>query len=252
MLSDLGKYLVRMKCSFPSKLLLSRYLAWSELRQTLDDLKISCVFDVGANRGQFATGLRKIGYTGWIISYEPMPDDFAAMRRTFEGDPRWRGHQIALGSENATRSFNITLVDSRLSSFLTLRWPDAELKVIPVEVKRLDAVFDEALTGINQPRVFLKLDTQGFDLKVIEGASGCLDRVLGLLSEIAAEATYDNMPSYLESLNIYEGLGFRLRGLSEIAWNHNRGTLVEMDCLMIRNSDQNQRVLGSNEPGAGP
>jgi FkbM family methyltransferase len=235
-LGDLGKYLVRMKWSFPSNLLLSRYLAWSELREALDQLRINCVFDVGANTGQFAMGLRKIGYTGWIISYEPSPGDFAAMSRAFGGDPRWRGYQIALGSEGGTSTFNVTLGDSRLSSFLSLRRPDFGVETIQVEVKRLDAVFEEALGGIKEPRVFLKMDTQGFDLKVIEGASGCVDRVLGLLSEISAEASYNDMPSYLDSLKVYEGLGFRLKGLSEIAWNRARGTLVEMDCLMIRNT----------------
>ena len=251
MLSDRGKYLVRLQSSFPFKLLLtnpidartrypnllSRYLAWSKLREILDDLKINSVFDVGANRGQFASGLRKIGYTGWIISYEPSPDDFTTLRSKFESDPLWKGHQIALGCDNGTGSFNVALGNSCLSSFLRPRWADAKIKVVPVEVKRLDAVFVEALTGIDQPRVFLKMDTQGFDLKVIEGASGCLHRVLGLLSEIAVEPNYENMPTYLECLNIYERLGFRLKGLSEIAWNRNRGTLVEMDCLMIRNSD---------------
>jgi hypothetical protein len=58
--------------------------------------------------------------------------------------------------------------------------------------------------------------------------------MLGLPSEIAAEPNYNNMPGYMESLKSYEDLGFRLKGLSEIAWNHRRGTLVEMDCLMIR------------------
>ena len=237
MFNDLGKYLVRIKCSFPSKLQLCRYLAWSELRDALGQLNINSVFDVGANRGQFATGLRKIGYTGWIISFEPSPDDFAALSHRFEGDHFWRGYQLTLGNENGTRSFNVMLRESQLSSFLTLRSVDEKVRVVPVEMKRLDAVFGEALTCIDQPRVFLKMDTQGFDLKVIEGASGCIDRMLGLLSEITAEANYENMPSYLESLNIYEGLGFRLKGLSEIAWNRNRGTLVEMDCLMIRKND---------------
>src|SRR5437868_7811678 len=42
------------------------------LRHVLGKLSINCVLDVGANRGQFGTLLRGIGYTGWIISFEPI------------------------------------------------------------------------------------------------------------------------------------------------------------------------------------
>jgi len=151
-----------------------------------------------------------------------------------QADPLWRGHQIALGNESTTCDFNITLGDTRMSSILRLRREGAELKVVPVDVKRLDEILDSVLEGIEQPRVFLKMDTQGFDLRVFQGASGCAERMLGLLSEIAAEPSYDGMPGYMESLKSYEDMGFRLKGVSEIAWNRRRGTLVEMDCLMIR------------------
>jgi len=233
-LGNLGKYLVRLKFSPRTQELLYRYLAWRELREALDQLQINCVLDVGANRGQFAVGLRKIGFRGWIISFEPSPDDFAVMKAALQADPFWRGHQIALGAEDTTCDFNITLGDTRMSSMLHLRREGAQVKVVPVQVKRLDQVLDSVLEGIEQPRVFLKMDTQGFDLKVIQGASGCVERMLGLLSEISAEPSYDNMPGYMESLKTYEDLGFRLKGVSEIAWNRRRGTLVEMDCLMIR------------------
>jgi FkbM family methyltransferase len=233
-IEDLGKSLVRWKCSFPSKNQIYRYLAWCQLRDTLESAKVNCVLDVGANKGQFAISLRKIGFRGWIISFEPSPDDFAVMSRIMKDDPRWRGHQIALGGENTVSNFNVTLGDTRLSSFLSLRRSDDPVKVVAVELKRLDSIYDELLAGIESPVVFLKMDTQGFDLEVIKGAEGCLGRVEGLLSEIAVEPNYEKMPSYLESLKIYQDLGFRLMGVSEIAWDPVRGSVVEMECLMAR------------------
>jgi hypothetical protein len=46
------------------------------LKQVLDKGEVNCVLDVGANRGQFASILRKIGYGGQIISFEPSLHDF--------------------------------------------------------------------------------------------------------------------------------------------------------------------------------
>ena len=88
-----------------------------------------------------------------------------------------------------------------------------------VETKPPDALFDEVIAGVNSPRLFLKMDTQGYDLEVVRGALGSLPRVLGLLSEIAAEPAYEGMPLYLELLEVYELPGFRLRSIIEIAWN---------------------------------
>ena len=232
MLGDLGKHLVRLGPRFPSTNLINRYLAWSQLREVLQSKQINCVLDVGANRGQFAGGLRRIGYKHWIVSFEPSPDDFAAMQRARQGDRRWRGYAIALGGQRSVAPFNVSLEDSRLSSFLHRR--DEPVQVVSVPIERLDEIFDEVLAGIPSPRVFLKMDTQGYDLEVVRGSSGCLDRIHGLLSEIAVEATYEKMPDYLESLKTYQDLGFSLRGLSEIAWSRTRGTVVEIDCLMIR------------------
>lgn len=233
MIGELGKYLVRLKSRFPSKNLLLRYLAWYDLRLTLDQLNINCVLDVGANRGQFAQGLRRIGYKGWIISFEPSPGDFAVMQSQMRHDRKWQGHQMALGRENGELNFNVSLADSRLSSFLNMR-NDAPTKVVSVKVQRLEAIFDEVIAPVPNPRVFLKMDTQGYDVEVIAGSDGCVGRCLGLLSEIAVDPAYEKMPRYIEALKIYKGLGFRLKSLSEIAWDRKDRTLAEMDCLMVR------------------
>ena len=49
-------------------------------------------------------------------------------------------------------------------------------------------------------RVYLKLDTQGTDLDVVEGASGALEAVDALQSEVAVRPIYEGVPELAQSL----------------------------------------------------
>ena len=61
---------------------------------------MDCVFDIGANNGQYAQMLRKYaGYQGRIISFEPIPSAADKIRKLAAGDPLWTVEQIALDEE---------------------------------------------------------------------------------------------------------------------------------------------------------
>src|SRR5437660_635552 len=76
--------------------------------------------------------------------------------------------------------------NSLLSSFLTsspailpaTAWTD-----VRIPVRRLDEMLGEIVEGIPAPRILLKTDTQGYDLRVLRGASGCIDQLIGILAE---------------------------------------------------------------------
>lgn len=198
-------------------------------------LGVDCVLDVGANVGQFATRLRLMGYAGHIVSFEPIPADFATLARKAQGDDKWHTFNLALGAGEEIKQFNV-LGSTVYSSFLQPRTgatPEIAEK-IAVQVKRLDAMIGEidALAG-NNTRYFLKMDTQGFDPEVFEGASGCIGRMAGLLSEISVEQIYEGQPSYTATLDAYQAAGFSLMDLAIV----NRtpcGSVLEYDCLMAR------------------
>ncbi len=74
-----------------------------------------------------------------------------------------------------------------------------------VEVKRFDEVFSSLVSAIIRHRVFVKLDTQGYDLKVFKGATGCIGSIDRIQSEISAIPLYAAMPQYTEALAACEG-----------------------------------------------
>lgn len=205
------------------------------LKNLLDKSKINCVLDVGANDGGFAKMLREIGYRGYIISFEPNFDEFSRLSNNFKKDSFWKGYNLALGSENTTATFNIHSC-SVLSSFLQPKSDTPDIKTCKVEIKRLDSIFDNLLSLIPEPRIFLKADTQGYDIEVVKGASKCIDHILGLLSEVSVQPIYDSMPHYLESLQFYESLGFKIVDLFSVTRDL-EGKVIEYDSLMVRSLD---------------
>lgn len=202
------------------------------LRNLLQQLQVQCVLDVGANRGQFASELRSIGYDGHIVSFEPLASEFAVMQQHFASDAKWRGYQTALGSEESTVDINVgglTVMTSLLESVL----PDRNARLETVTVKRLDGLLPGILAEVGCERVFLKMDTQGYDLEVFKGLTGSIAAILGIQSELSVVPLYKNMPHYLEALQCYEAAGFELFNLSVV----NRvtdGGLLEMNCFMRR------------------
>lgn len=202
------------------------------LRDLLLRLKIDCVLDVGANRGQFASELRGIGYDGRIISFEPISGEFLALKDHFNGDLKWSGHQIALGNKEETKSINIPKL-TVMSSLLESRFAENGVRKELVTVRRLDNILPTLLNGAESSRIFLKMDTQGFDLEVFKGASDCIQTIHGIQSELSVQPLYENMPHYLEALEAYEAAGFALHNLSVVNRTANGG-LLELNCFMRR------------------
>ena len=165
----------------------------SFLRQLLMHLRIDCVLDVGANVGQFARELRGIGYEGHIVSFEPIASVFSALQQSFAGDTKWRGFHLALGAQEGSMMITVPKL-TVLSSLLDSNVVESGTRKEPVTVKRLDQLLPTLTQELGVSRVFLKMDTQGYDLEVFRGASGCIDGILGLQSELSVQPFYVNMP----------------------------------------------------------
>jgi FkbM family methyltransferase len=211
------------------------------LREVLRELRIDCVLDVGAHDGEFAGFLRELGYQGQIVSFEPARESFTTLSRARAGDAAWRGENLALGAEDGELDLNIYR-GSVFNSFLKpgddrpeLFRADTELvRVDKVPVRRLEAILDGILAARPAARIFLKMDTQGYDLQVVRGAGARLDSILGLQTELAVRATYAGMPTWTEALTELGGRGFHLSGLFPVARDSDQLRLIELDCVMVR------------------
>jgi FkbM family methyltransferase len=234
MLKKVALHLISSGWRFPQQERLDRLQELVMLKRLLDSLEINCVLDVGANRGQYALELRGIGFTGQIVSFEPIRREFALLQEAFKGDPKWKGYRLALGSAEGSATINIPRL-TVLSSLLAPLRDDPEVELEEIEMRRLDRLFADAIRAVPHPKVFLKMDTQGYDVEIFKGAEGCIETICGLQSEISVQPLYKGMPRYLDALRTYEEAGFDLHDLTTVS-RIRGGGLQELNCFMVRPS----------------
>jgi FkbM family methyltransferase len=210
------------------------------LARLFDRLSINFVLDVGARIGDYGLWLRRNGFDGHIASFEPVSESWALLQARSRRDPRWSAHQIALGAETGSAEINVTGL-TYFSSFLSpneysaieFGASSAVRRTEQATVRRLDEVLGGIVADVADPRIYLKMDTQGWDLEVLKGAKGCLDHVVALQSEVSMHPIYEGMPHFNESIDRLQELGFGLSGLFPVNLDTNL-EVVEFDCVAVK------------------
>ncbi|TLS46805.1 FkbM family methyltransferase [Streptomyces montanus] len=217
----------------------AEYLCAHHVTALLDKYEVNCVFDVGANAGQYGSRLRRLGYTGRIVSFEPTSAAFAKLQKKAANDPDWWVFNFGLGREDATldihvdwNSMNSLLPPTDYGRGRYKRF--AKSNTEQIEIRRLEAVMEEALDGLADPRPYLKMDTQGYDLEVFGGAGKRIDEFVGMQSEVALLQLYEGSPRMHEAVAVYEDSGFEITGMYPVTREPATGRVVEFDCVMMR------------------
>lgn len=220
---------------------------WVALREHLLDifsrLGINCVLDVGAHFGEYASFLRRSGYDGWILSFEPISDNFEQLQGRSAKDPLWRTYQYAFGDEEQSLPINVTR-QTGFSSFLKpnafceMRFGgDAQIqRTERVNIKRLDSVFPDILSQFQTPRIYLKLDTQGYDLNVVKSLGRHISQIRALQTELSVHSIYFGMMDYLATLQNLAELGFEPTGLFPVTHDQDGVRVIEFDCVLVQTS----------------
>jgi FkbM family methyltransferase len=219
-----------------------RMAEWLHLRRFFRHFKVDCVFDVGANCGQYAQMLRsKVNFLGDIVSFEPIPELVKELKEISMPDPRWHIEPLALDREAGVTTFNV-MRNSEFSSLLPPR-PDqpatinANTVARSIEIARstIAAEFQRHQQRLGFRRPFLKLDTQGADLAVVEGAGETIKRFVGIQTELAIRQLYEGSPSFAETLALLSAHGFEP---SAFVPNNEPDShfpmLIEIDCILFR------------------
>jgi FkbM family methyltransferase len=213
------------------------------LRALLSAHRITVLFDVGANAGQFALRARReVRFGGRIESFEPTPEMFRTVTDQASGDDLWRTHRYALGSENGEQVLH--MFDS--SEWNSLHLPDeshlraagrslTNVGSAPVPVRRLDGVWDELVRPGDV--VMVKSDTQGHELEVLAGAGARLDSVEAVLLEASVTTFYEGEPTLTVMLERLDAMGFTPSGFFPVTRRQGSLGLDTVDVCFVRSGD---------------
>jgi FkbM family methyltransferase len=197
------------------------------------------VLDVGANRGQFATQLRRLGYTGQIASFEPGAQAFDALLGNSRTDARWSAHKIAVGNATGEVTLHIAANDGASSSILNML--DAHRSAAPaaqfvadevVQLTRLDEFAGAAQAVPMRPA--LKIDTQGFERQVLEGCGAWLDQMVSVRLELSIVELYEGSWLWREAADWLTGRGLELAAVIPGFSDPTTGRMLQFDGIFSR------------------
>jgi FkbM family methyltransferase len=225
-------------CELVPQWRMERLAQTAYLHKLLTSLQVDCVFDVGANQGQFREYLRtQVGYAGRIISFEPNPNCASRLQEQAGSDPQWTVRPVALGEQAGQLAFHLTR-DSQFSSFLPPTQANAKMagnvveRIIDVELSTLDREYPELQERFGFSRPFLKLDTQGYELHILRGGAAVVPGFHALQAEVSNVAIYDG-----STIEAFKACGFKLAHLFPTNPDH-FPVAIDFDAYFINNKYQ--------------
>jgi|688.fasta_scaffold70354_3 FkbM family methyltransferase len=196
--------------------------------------KIALLIDGGANEGQWATRIRRDGYSGRILSLEPGTKAFSKLEFNSKDDPWWDVDSRALGSCEAILPLHLSSNDGMSSS---LKRPERHLTEFPsVSFSGLEDVSVTTLESLLQDvteNVMVKLDIQGFELEALKGIGVAIDKIVAIELEMTLVPMYRGEASVGRVLVTLETMGFKLFSINEFGKGKN-GSVSYFDVLAIR------------------
>lgn len=211
----------------------------ARVQALLSSNRIDMIFDVGANVGQYARKIRSGGYKGRIVSFEPLSDAYQQLLRNSSKDPDWIvAPRAVIGDED--REVDINISENSLSSSI-MPILQAHIDAHPasrylasekVAMSRLDTIAPQYLNSATS--TYLKIDTQGAESKVLDGATQTLPAINGIQIELSFVPLYEGQPLFLDIVNRLLDLGFDMHGILPVFIDQKTGRLLQADGIFFR------------------
>jgi FkbM family methyltransferase len=172
-----------------------------------------------------------------VYAFEPQADTFGALTASFGGSPRLVALHTAVGDHTGETEFHQSTF-AQSSSVLPMTelhkdafpWA-AESVTTRVPISTLDAL----AAGLDlREEVFIKIDVQGFEDRVIKGGADTLRRVRFVLVETAYEPLYEGEATFEIVYRLMTDHGFRFAGNLDQVRNPRTDLPLYADALFIR------------------
>jgi len=207
--------------------------------RVMRQMGVDLVLDVGANVGQYGLDVRREGFRGRIVSFEPLETAYSQLVTHAAADPCWECQKLALGDAPGTAVIHVA-ANSASSSLLPMARLHEEMfpeSVYVAEEQVSVARLDDAASGTlgGEERVMLKLDVQGFELAVLKGADEFLDRAVCVIeAELSTQELYAGQPLWRDVVEFVAEKGFRLVIMQEALVDDDSGHILQLNAVFVR------------------
>jgi FkbM family methyltransferase len=206
----------------------------------LQKCNIDMLLDVGANTGQYTQSLFDNGYGGRVVSFEPLTSAYAALSHHAKGNARWTiAPRCAVGATNSTTTIHVSenSVSSSLLPMLESHLEGArESKIVGTEevpVRTLDSMSDLYRPGSSN--IFLKIDVQGYEQPVLQGAQQLFATLRGVEIEMSIVPLYENQQWLFDHiLRDMHAAGFQLMSLSPAFTDLSTGQQLQLNGIFMK------------------
>ena len=174
--------------------------------------------DIGAHCGQYAILMAAMcGSTGTVVAFEPDPYAYDLLKRNLALNPAIkppRIERVAVSDQPGTAVLFSMHGDSRSSlARSAVETPDHKaLEQFEVPVVKLDEYL--AAHGIQEPR-WIKIDTEGAEIRILKGAAGVLSSRAGIVCELHPYAWAEFGSHFEELRDLAARSGRRIRYLDQ-------------------------------------
>lgn len=187
----------------------------TDINYYIPHFKFATIIDIGANVGQSAIKFSRIHPNAKIYSFEPVPETFNKLKANTNNNQNITCYNRAFGDKIESLNMQIHGSEQSVSNTLQTNTHNGESNSsIQVAVTTLDHFTSEHLI----PHIdYLKIDTEGFDLKVLHGANQLIanQRIDFIEVEASMNITntfHINQQLFIDYLNQF---GYRLFGVYE-------------------------------------
>ena len=206
----------------------------------LKNENINLILDVGAHNGLYGQELREDGYKGRIVSFEPLNKPYLELDYRSKKDSLWDCEHFALGDSICEMEINVS---GHLTSSSILSISDAHIDAYPssetidteiIKVTTLDAISDKYIR--QNDKIFMKVDVQGSEKHVLDGASDALKDIRILEMELSLTKMYEGGPTMMEMLDILKNMGFHLVAINSVFSDPMSGYLLQADGIFVNSN----------------